>query len=276
MNKITDITARFRAVGLAIVVALLPVAAARADAGGPCGPAIAAAEARYSLPVGLLRAIAEVEAGRTDPRTGANVPWPWTTNAENQGQFFESSDAAVAWVIAAQARGVASIDVGCLQVNLKQHPDAFARIEDGFDPARNADYAARFLLRLRAVSTDWAEAVGRYHSYTEALAVPYRAQVARSYNGGAGARPDRIFAEAVMSERDRIARDLARAWAATMPSPAAPPHAPGWDRRAAAAPARASAAKPAATGAGWASRRTTALADAKAVGALQGTSLAAR
>ena len=229
----TELSARCRAAAAALVLAMLPMVA-HASAGGPCGPAIAAAEVRYALPVGLLRAIAQVESGRTDPRTGATDPWPWSTNAENQDQVFDSRADAVAWVRATQARGVASIDVGCLQVNLKYHPDAFASLEDGFDPVRNADYAARFLLRLHAVSVDWAEAVGRYHSYTEALAQPYRAQVARSYAGRADARAERIFADAVMSERARILRDLAAAWAATLPATATPAKAPGWEQLAAA------------------------------------------
>jgi hypothetical protein len=244
LNRITAVCAHVRAAGIAVVLALLPVAAAQASAGGPCGPAIAAAETRYGLPPGLLRAIAQVETGRTDPRTGATEPWPFTTNAENQGTYFDSREAAVAWVLATQARGVASIDVGCLQVNLRQHPEAFARIEDGFDPVHNADYAARFLLRLHAASGDWAQAVGEYHSHTEALAVPYRAQVARSYAGGSDARSERIFAEAVMSQRERNLRDLAAAWAATLPARSETRVSAGWDQLAAAQPWQAAAASP--------------------------------
>ena len=41
---------------------------------------------------------------------------------------------AVAAVQALQARGVRSIDVGCLQVNLMYHPIAFASLDDAFDP----------------------------------------------------------------------------------------------------------------------------------------------
>ena len=41
-----------------------------------------------------------------------------------------------------------SIDIGCAQVNLMHHPDAFASLEQAFDPMANADYAARFLKQL--------------------------------------------------------------------------------------------------------------------------------
>ena len=63
-----------------------------------------------------------------------------------------------------QARGVRNIDVGCLQVNLKYHPKAFATLEDAFDPTRNAVYAAGFLLQLKRETRSLSGAVGRYHS----------------------------------------------------------------------------------------------------------------
>ncbi len=51
-------------------------------------------------------------------------------------------------VAAMRAAGMQSIDVGCMQINLRAHPAAFASIDDAFDPAANADYAARFLRDL--------------------------------------------------------------------------------------------------------------------------------
>jgi hypothetical protein len=72
---------------------------------------------------------------------------------------------------------VTSIDVGCLQVNLMYHPDAFASLEDAFDPGHNADYAAHFLNTLYADSHDWKQAIGAYHSETPALGDAYRVLV---------------------------------------------------------------------------------------------------
>ena len=51
---------------------------------------------------------------------------------------------------AVQAQGVRSIDIGCMQVNLMHHPNAFATLDAAFDPLANALYAARFLTELRA------------------------------------------------------------------------------------------------------------------------------
>ena len=63
-----------------------------------------------------------------------------------------------------QARGVRSIDVGCMQVNLMHHPDAFASLDEAFDPVANARYAARFLSALFRQTGDWSLATANYHS----------------------------------------------------------------------------------------------------------------
>jgi hypothetical protein len=145
---------------------------------GVCRAALAAAEARYAIPAGLLQAIGMVESGRPDAATGARQPWPWTIDVEGEARFFDTKAQAVTWVRQAQAGGTRSIDTGCAQVNLMHHPTAFASLEQAFDPATNADYAARFLKELRtAAGGNWMTAVGYYHSQTPELADAYRQQV---------------------------------------------------------------------------------------------------
>jgi hypothetical protein len=148
-------------------------------AGGMCRPALIAAEVRYGIPQGLLLAIGLVESGRRDEQTGRREPWPWTLNAEGEPHFFETKQQSVAWVRQAQERGVRSIDVGCAQVNLMHHANAFASLEAAFDPSDNADYAARFLKQLHdgTAAGDWMTAAGQYHSQTPELADEYRRQV---------------------------------------------------------------------------------------------------
>ncbi|OYW08229.1 MAG: hypothetical protein B7Z53_05095, partial [Rhodospirillales bacterium 12-71-4] len=73
-----------------------------------------------------------------------------------------------------------SMDVGCMQVNLRHHPDAFANLEEAFDPMANARYAARFLRALQARAGDWMTAAGHYHSQTPARAEAYRARLAQA------------------------------------------------------------------------------------------------
>ncbi|MFC7556173.1 hypothetical protein ACFQU7_33985 [Pseudoroseomonas wenyumeiae] len=90
-----------------------------------CRPAAMAAEIDAELPQGVLLAIAHVESGRRDPASGATIPWPWTINAEGVPMVFNTREEAVAAVQELQGRNIRSIDVGCMQVNLQHHPDAF-------------------------------------------------------------------------------------------------------------------------------------------------------
>jgi soluble lytic murein transglycosylase-like protein len=162
---------------------LLPLAAARAaplQALSPallCEQAIAAAEFRGRTPPGMLAAIAHVESGRPDPDTGAIRPWPWTINVGGAGQYFATKAQAIAAVTALQAQGVRSIDVGCMQVNLMHHPDAFATLAAAFDPPTNAAYAVRFLTQLDAQTGDWRRAVAAYHSNTPEIGADYQRRV---------------------------------------------------------------------------------------------------
>ena len=96
-----------------------------------CRSAVAAAERGNGIPAQLLAAISRVESGRRDPLTGTMNPWPWSVNAEGQGSFYDTKAEAVAAVRAMQARGVQSIDVGCGQINLMHHPNAFPNLEAG-------------------------------------------------------------------------------------------------------------------------------------------------
>jgi hypothetical protein len=149
----------------------------------PCRTAAAQSEADYDLPPKLLGAIAMVESGRIDPRTGEAEPWPWTANVEGTGYFFPSKQEAITFVTVARSLGVQSIDVGCLQVNLMYHPDAFADLDQAFTPAANAHFAARFLIQLHAKTGSWASAAAAYHSQTPSIGAPYEARVAAFLNG---------------------------------------------------------------------------------------------
>lgn len=154
------------------------VAAGRSgDPSRQCRAAIMAAERAAGIPTQLMAAIARVESGRRDAQ-GVVQPWPWTINAEGVGSTYDSKAEAIAAVERLQASGVRSIDVGCMQVNLMYHPDAFASLDQAFDPAANARYAATFLTRLHAQSGDWTKATAAYHSATPELGERYQRKVA--------------------------------------------------------------------------------------------------
>jgi hypothetical protein len=150
-----------------------------------CDAAADAAEHSHQLPAGILAAIGRVESGRSDPADpgGRFAPWPWTINAAGAGSYLPSLQAAVAAVRALRQRGLRNIDVGCFQVNLEQHPDAFPTLEAAFDPQVNADYAADFLSALHDRAGSWDGAVAAYHSAVPALGVPYRGLVFAQWAG---------------------------------------------------------------------------------------------
>jgi hypothetical protein len=157
------------------------------DPQAACEAAIQAAQGTAQLPPGLLSAVAQVESGRPDPRTGRVRPWPWTINVAGLGFFFPTKAAAVTAVRSLQELGIQSIDVGCLQVNLMYHPAAFASLDEAFDPRANARYAAHFLDALYERSKSWTQAAGDYHSQTPALGAAYRTQVMARWHPPAGA-----------------------------------------------------------------------------------------
>ncbi len=142
-----------------------------------CRRAIEAAERAHGIPSHLLSAIARVESGRRDPVTGTYNPWPWTINKDGQGSFYEAKSQAIVAAEAMRPSVTRSIDVGCMQISLVHHPNAFASMEQAFDPASNADYGARFLLQLFDKTASWPKAVGLYHSATPELADDYQAKV---------------------------------------------------------------------------------------------------
>ena len=149
---------------------------------GLCAAAIAAAERDAGMPPGLLGAVAKVETGRRAP-DGSVQPWPWSHNAAGDGRYAASNAEALQEVRALQARGVRSIDIGCMQVNLLHHPQAFPSLEAGFDPATNIAYAVRFLRELHARTGDWNQAVAMYHSATPERGLIYQQRVMAALHG---------------------------------------------------------------------------------------------
>ena len=199
-----------------------------------CQAAIRSVVPSTDLPSPLLGAIGKVESGRPDPLDGSVKPWPWTINAEGQGTMFNRREDAVAAVLSLQARGVTSIDVGCMQVNLAYHPDAFATLDDAFDPLTNVRYAARFLRQLFAQTGNWDSAAAAYHSRTPDIAEPYRLKVLAAMGNGA---PLPALAPAP------VHNDLALAWAATV-SPTFPNLGGAWSAGPAQPSTRARLAQP--------------------------------
>lgn len=148
-----------------------------------CGMAGRAAEQSGALPSNLLISIGMVESGRADPMTGRVYPWPWTVNADGNGQYFANKADAEAYVRLAESSGARDVDVGCFQVSLQSHPNAFATLDDAFDPSENANYAAGFLTQLKGQTGSWNAAIADYHSSTPDLGLPYQRRVLAAWHG---------------------------------------------------------------------------------------------
>lgn len=144
------------------------------------------AEKAMGLPAGLLLAIGEVESGRWNSARGRTLPWPWSIDAAGEGRQFETKADVLAAAQSVLDSGQRNLDVGCFQISLLYHPDAFMTLDQAFDPVANAAYAARLLVSLHDQLGNWADAVAAYHSADPARGTPYRQLVFARWLGAGG------------------------------------------------------------------------------------------
>jgi hypothetical protein len=139
-------------------------------------------EREQGIPAHLLAAISSIETGRYHSGLGLALPWPWTINVDGKGYYFATKAEAIAKTQRFIRSGHQSIDVGCMQVNLKHHANAFASLDDAFDPEKNVGYAAKFLRANYAdLDNSWVKAAAAYHSRTPSRGNPYLEKVARAW-----------------------------------------------------------------------------------------------
>ena len=171
-----------------------------------CTQYLPRSERQNAIPSQLLAAIASTESGRYHRELGLNLPWPWTINVEGKGYFFDTKAEAIKAVQNFQSRGIQSIDVGCMQVNLHHHPEAFANLEQAFDPAYNVAYAAQFLKNNFTQEGSWRKAAADYHSHTALYGNPYANMVfgawSKIINKVADARAGRPVLQAVADKSE--------------------------------------------------------------------------
>lgn len=174
------------ALGFALATGTPAVATERTfapEVGQICRAQTREAEKRHRLPKLVLSAISLAESGRWHADQRRSYPWPWTVTSGADSHYYPDKRTAIAAVRALQARGVRNIDVGCMQVNLHYHPDAFSSLKEAFDPAANADYAATFLKDLFRATHSWNRAIGRYHSATPGRSERYLLRVKALWHG---------------------------------------------------------------------------------------------
>jgi soluble lytic murein transglycosylase-like protein len=144
-----------------------------------CSNMFAYFEGRYKLPQHTLHSISLQETQKAHSTHKIALVWPWTINLKGNGYHFETKDKALSFARAQIAAGNNSIDVGCMQINLKYHPDAFTSLEQAFSPRRNIAYGAKFLKEHYNKAGSWNTAIGRYHSGEQNRAAKYLASVSK-------------------------------------------------------------------------------------------------
>jgi len=181
MRRLSPLVPRWSLLVLVLGLWALSVPASAGEPLGPDGELCRFQTERQGrlagLPDDLLTAISHVESGRYDRTRQAKTAWPWTVMAEGRGRYFRSKAEAIAEVRRLQARGIRNIDVGCMQINLFYHGEAFPDLEAAFYPATNVAYAVEFLQGLRRETGSWTTAMTRYHSATPEYARRYKGKV---------------------------------------------------------------------------------------------------
>ena len=147
-----------------------------------CASAVRNQERQHAIPPHLLSAISKVESGRWNTEKQENIAWPWTVTSVGSGKFFDTKNEAVAEVEFLRTNGVQNIDVGCMQINLAAHANAFETIEDAFDPIANVAYGAHYLKIMHQRTGNWLKAAGGYHSMTPHLSAKYQKKVVQAWN----------------------------------------------------------------------------------------------
>ncbi|MBL0318338.1 MAG: transglycosylase SLT domain-containing protein [Alphaproteobacteria bacterium] len=134
-------------------------------------------ESKQQIPAKLLNSVSMVESGKFDEATQKMAPWPWTVNVNGKGYYFNSKKEAIQFVNQQRKLGRNSMDLGCMQINLKYHGKEFVSISQMFEPRYNIAYSARMLKNSYKDVNSWKKAVGLYHSATPARSRDYSDRV---------------------------------------------------------------------------------------------------
>ena len=148
----------FKTLLLAAAFTCNAASAALAVHDGPCEREMAQASRRVGIPLGVLYAVGLTETG------ARGALHPFNINVEGRVHVATNLQDALVNFERARSRGAKLIDVGCMQINHHYHGKNFASVAEMFDPAKNVEYAARFLTSLKERERTWTLAVARYNA----------------------------------------------------------------------------------------------------------------
>jgi soluble lytic murein transglycosylase-like protein len=139
-------------------------------------------EQKFKIPQNILRSIALKESGKKHSKNNNIIIWPWTVNVEGKGYYFRNKKEAIKFVKNQIKTNKEIIDVGCMQINLKHHINAFDSIDKAFEPQYNISYGAEFLRKKYEQTGCWHKAIAHYHSATFPIGNKYKNDIVKIVN----------------------------------------------------------------------------------------------
>ncbi|RYE27588.1 MAG: lytic transglycosylase domain-containing protein [Sphingobacteriaceae bacterium] len=128
---------------------------------------ISQAETQYSIPQGLLSAIARIESKMN----------PHALNIGGKSILVSSKEEANYIVNTHLKNSVTNIDIGIMQLNYRWHSKHFSSVEEMLDPILNIKYAAQLMSDLYKQHGSWQAAVRHYHSANPKYHKKYSRQI---------------------------------------------------------------------------------------------------
>ena len=125
--------------GAALVAIAVSSGGARAEGSLACEREMTRAAALHGVPLNVLYSVGLTETGRRGELS------PYDMNVDGQAVHSANLAEAMARFAQAKGRGAKFIDIGCMQINHRFHGADFRSLSEMFDPARNVEYAAKFL-----------------------------------------------------------------------------------------------------------------------------------
>jgi soluble lytic murein transglycosylase-like protein len=141
-----------------IAIAAFSAGPSRGEERLACEREMTRAAAANGVPLNVLYSVGLTETGRKGELS------PYDMNIDGKDVHPASLAEAMATFAKARAQGAKLIDIGCMQINHRWHGADFGSLSEMFDPARNVEYAARFLKTLRVEEGNWTLAVARYNA----------------------------------------------------------------------------------------------------------------
>ena len=128
-------------------------------------------EREENMPRNILVAIATVESA-----------WkPWAVYAKRKSHFFKTKAQALSFIAKLRKQGVRNINVGFMQINLRDHINEFKSISAALEPEQNIRFAVKLLKWLKTRLGSWQMAVRYYNTSHDKYNIKYWNKVSKQW-----------------------------------------------------------------------------------------------